>query len=45
MQLGVLPLPVVTLVSAAGCMQENPVYPFGTRLFEAVTIRRRVVDR
>jgi len=27
----VLPLPAVTLVSAAGQMLENPVYPFGTR--------------
>ncbi len=30
---GVLPLPTVTLVSAAGYMLENPVHPFGTRRF------------
>ena len=41
---GMLPLPTVTLVSAAGCMQENPEYPFGTRLIEAVTIRRWVIE-
>jgi hypothetical protein len=39
-----LPLPTVTLVSVAGCMQENPEYPFGTRLIGAVTIRRWVIE-
>jgi hypothetical protein len=28
---GVLPLPTATLVSAAGCLLENPAYPFSTR--------------
>ena len=38
---GLLPLPTVTLVSAAGCMLGYPAHPSGTRhaISMAVTIR------